>query len=60
MLHYILATHMCKFLHACVASYTHVHARKISTCVFVSAVCMSHVCGIRLACLGQACDTWTI
>ena len=44
MLHYILATCMCKFSHACVASYTHVNASKISTRVFVSAVCVPHTC----------------
>ena len=44
MLHYILATHVCKFLHVCVACHTRVNASKIFTRVFVSAVCMSHAC----------------
>ena len=50
MLHYILAkyTCVCKFLHACVASYTYVHTSKISTCVFVSTVCVSDVCPMHV------------
>ena len=52
--HYILPTCLYKFLHACVASYMRVHARKISMHVFVSAVCVSHV--------WDTCETcvWTI
>ena len=41
---FILATCVCKFLHACVASYTHVYASKIFMRVFVSALCVLHVC----------------
>ena len=55
--HYILATRVCKFLHARVASYTRVHASKISTRVFVSAVCVSHACGLRVTHVGHACHT---
>ena len=43
VLHYILATRVCKSWHVCVEFYTRVHARKISTHVFVFAVCVSHV-----------------
>ena len=57
MVHYILATRVCKFLHACVASYTRVHASKISTRVFVSAVCVSHACPTREDFVLHAWDT---
>ena len=57
VLHYILATCVCKFSHACVASYTHVHASKISMRVFISVVCVSHTCGLRATQMGHACDT---
>ena len=55
MLHYILATRVCKFLHACVASCTHVHANKISTRIFVPVVCVSQV---RPTCVHFVLHVW--
>ena len=48
MLHYILATHMCKFLYVCAASYTRVHASNFSMRDFVSAMCVSHTCSTHV------------
>ena len=50
-------TRVCKFLHTCVASYMHVHASKISTRVFVSAVCVSHTCPMCVDFVLHAWDT---
>ena len=50
-------TRVCKFLHACVAPYTRVHESKISTRVFVSAVCVSHACPTRVDFVLHAWDT---
>ena len=49
----ILATRVCKILHACVASYTQVRFPR----VFVSAVCVSHACPTRVNFVLHAWDT---
>ena len=54
---YFSYARVCKFLHACLASYTRVHASKISTRVFVSAVCVSHACLMREDFVSHAWDT---
>ena len=54
---YILATRVCKFLHACVASYMHVHASKIFTFVFMSALCVSHTCPTHMVFVLHMCHT---
>ena len=61
VLHYILATRMCKFSHACVASCMLAQASKISTLVFMSAVCMSHMYPMRVNLHGTLVShAWTV
>ena len=62
VLHYILATrvHVCKFLHMCVASYMLVHTSKISMHVFVSAMCVSHMCPMCVDFVLHVCISETL
>ena len=53
---FILATRVCKYLHACVASYLHVQQVRFSR-VFVSALCVSHTCPTHMDFVLHVCHT---